>query len=68
MPKVDAMLKYVRSLRNEEKRDYATRYAIWLQRNAEDNHVVPPHYHHLSYMAAQGVRMALDRIDQSEDC
>jgi len=59
----DATLKYIRSIRNEHKRDYATQYAIWLQRSDEDREtVVEPVPHQLSYMAAQSVRMRLHAL------
>lgn len=59
------MLKYVRSLRNAEKRDYAGRYAIWMLRSDADRETVPePRSFHLSYMGAQAVRTALYAIEK----
>lgn len=56
----DAILKYIKSIRNTDKKDYATRYAIWLMRSPEERKViVPPQYFHLSDMAAQAVRLRL---------
>lgn len=57
------MQRYINRIRNDEKRDYATRYAIWLQRSPEDRAVVvEPVPFHLSHMAAQAVRMRLHDI------
>jgi hypothetical protein len=56
-------LKYIRAIRNADKRDYAIRYAIWMVRSEEDKQVVvEPVPFHLSCMAAQAVRMALNTI------
>lgn len=57
----DAVLKYINRIRNAEKKDYAYRYAIWLARGPQD--IVPePQSFHLSYMAAQAVRVKLNAI------
>ncbi len=62
-PETAAMLSYVNSLRNPNKKDYATRYAIWLERSEEDRTtVVEPRPFGLTYMGAQAVRTALHRI------
>jgi hypothetical protein len=57
--KAEAMRKYIAHIRNAEKKDYAQRYAIWLMRNDQSETVAPQPFH-LSYMAAQAVRMSLD--------
>jgi hypothetical protein len=62
----DAMLKYIRSIRNANKKDYATRYAIWLARGEDAVDVTEPVPFHLSYMGAQSVRMALYAIQRQE--
>lgn len=67
MRKTDEMLRYIRAIRNSDKRDYATRYAIWLCRSDEDKEtVVEPQPFHLSYMAAQAVRISLGKLASAE--
>lgn len=61
LDKTKQALKYIRAIRNEAKRDYATRYAIWLARD-DRSEVVSPVPFHLTYMGAQAIRMRLDAI------
>ena len=56
------MLKYINAIRNSDKRDYATRYAIWLMRGEDKQGIVEPVPFHLTYMGAQAVRMKLNQL------
>jgi len=59
-----AAKKYIRSIRNESKRDYAERYYRWILDGGLDRDENGPEWNRntLSYMAAQSVRMNLDLI------
>lgn len=54
--------RYIRSLRNKHKRDYALAYAEFLREGATGE---PPLRGPLSYMAAQGVRLTLTELVES---
>lgn len=54
---VGAVDRYVRAIRNANKRAYAAAYARWLQNGGDEPDSGP-----ISYMAAQAVRMTLDEI------
>lgn len=54
--------KYIRSIRNPQKRDYAARYWRWLSEGATG---VEPDKFTLTYMAAQAVRANLLRRDDN---
>lgn len=56
------MLNYIRAIRNSHKRDYAIRYAIWLTRDEENKIRPEPQPFNLSEMAAQAVRMNLEKL------
>ena len=65
-PKIEAYLKYINRIRNAEKKDYALRFAIWLERSEADRETVPePQPFHLGVMAAQAVRTNLYLIARS---
>ena len=51
------IVRYVNSVRNPAKRDYARAYLAWLI--LDDDATPPPDRGTVSYMAAQGVRMQL---------
>ena len=51
--------RYIRSLRNADKKQYAIEYAQWLERGAQGQE---PDRGRLSVMAAQAVRMNIREI------
>lgn len=56
---------YIRRIRNDNKRNYATRYYAWLR---EGEHGEPPERGGLSAMAAQSVRMEFRRLHLPNGC
>jgi hypothetical protein len=54
--------RYIRSLRNPHKRDYAIAYAEYLSEGATGE---PPLRGSLSYIAAQAVRLELESISNA---
>lgn len=58
----DQMLKYIRGIKNSQKREYAVRYAIWLMRSENKNQTMEPTPFNCSYIAAQAVRMRLETL------
>lgn len=53
---------YVSKMRSSKKKEYARRYLLYRQTRVEPS---PPLYP-LSYMAAQAVRMEIDRLLEAE--
>lgn len=61
MTEVERIGKYIRTLRNVNKKDYASEYADYLIGTGCEE----PEYGELSYMAAQAVRQSLRDIINS---
>jgi hypothetical protein len=62
MTATQAIERYIRSLRNKHKRDYALAYVEFLREGETGE---PPISAPLSYMAAQGVRLTLTELAES---
>jgi hypothetical protein len=62
----DDMLKYINSLENPHRRDYATKYSIWITRSEADKDVPEPTPWHVSCTGAMMIRQALHTIQGSE--
>ena len=57
--------QYIRRIRTPAKRRYAQEYLAWMERVKPNLLSPPPSRGGVSYMAAQGVRMELDAIEEA---
>ena len=62
----DSAQEYINSLTNPARRDYATKYSIWITRSEADKDVPEPAPWHVSCTGAMMIRQALHTIQGSE--
>lgn len=60
--KIEEARKYVRKIKNPNKRAYAERFLRYIESNFQKNLEPPPPKSYLSLMAEQAVRMRLTNI------